>query len=116
MQSQYSIRLYELLKSYENMNGQIFEVIDLRKLLNLSDEVLADWFDFKRFVIERAIKEINKFTDIMVKYEPIKKGRKIFEVKFYVYTKSATDQVMAQRLIERTLDKTKKDEYNAIPF
>lgn len=116
MQSQYSIRLYELLKSYENMNGQIFEVVELRKLLNLADNVMADWFDFKRFVIERAIKEINKFTDITVKYEPTKKGRRVFEVKFYVHTKSATDQVMAQRLIERTLDKQKKAEHDNMPY
>lgn len=116
MKSQYSIRLYELLKSYENVKGIIYEVTELRKLLNLADDVLAEWYDFKRFVIEQAIKEINKFTDIKIKYDTIKKGRRVFEVVFHVETKSETDKIMSQRLIERTLDKQKKVEYDDMPF
>lgn len=116
MKSQYSIRLYELLKSYENVKGIIYEVTELRKLLNLADNVLAEWYDFKRFVIEQAIKEINKLTDIKIKYDTIKKGRRVFEVVFHVETKSEADQVMTQRLIERTLDKKKKTEYDDMPY
>lgn len=116
MKSQYSIRLYELLKSYENIQGIIYEVTELRKLLNLTDDVLPRWVDFKRFVIEQAVKEINQFTDIKIKYDPIKRGRSVFEVAFHIKTKSDTDQVMAQRLIERTLDKQKKADYDDMPY
>jgi plasmid replication initiation protein len=116
MRSQYSIRLYEILKSYENVKGIIYEVEELRKLLNLANDVMPRWVDFKRFVIEQAIKEINQFTDITIKYDTIKKGRSVFEVVFHIKTKSETDKIMSQRLIERTLDKKKKDEYEDIPF
>jgi plasmid replication initiation protein len=116
MRSQYSIRLYELLKSYENMGGIIYGVTELRRLLNIADDVMADWYDFKRFVIERALKEINKFTDINVKYEPLKKGRSVFEVKFSIVGKSEPAKIMSQRLIEQTLDKKKQDEYDELPF
>lgn len=113
MKSQYSIRLYELLKSYENVYGIIYEVTELRKLLNLDDKSLPRWVDFKRFVIEQAIKEINKFTDITIQYDTIKKGRSVFEVVFKVKSKSETEKVLSQRLIERTLDKSKDDD---IPY
>lgn len=116
MKSQYSIRLYELLKSYENVQDIAYEVKELRKLLNLTDDVLPRWVDFKRFVIEQAIKEINQFTDITVKYVPVKKGRKVFEVEFYIRSKSETAKIMSQRLIERTLDKKKKAEDDLIPY
>lgn len=116
MKSQYSIRLYELLKSYENIGGIIYEVTELRKLLNLADDVLPRWFDFKRFVIEQAIKEINQLTDIAVKCDTIKKGRSVFEVVFHVKTKSEVDKVKSQRLIERTLDKQKKTDYDDTPY
>lgn len=116
MKSQYSIRLYEILKSYENIQGIIYEVTELRKLLNLADDILTEWYNFKRIVIEQAIKEINEYTDIQVRYETFKKGRSVFEVAFHVKIKSKTEQIMAQRLIERTLDKKKQDEYEELPF
>lgn len=116
MKSQYSIRLYELLKSYENVKGIIYEVTELRKLLNLTDDVLPRWVDFKRFVIEQAIKEVNALTDIQIEYDTIKKGRSVFEVVFHVKTKTETDKIMSQRLIERTLDKQKKAEYDDMPY
>jgi plasmid replication initiation protein len=116
MKSQYSIRLYELLKSYGNIHAIAFEVTELRKLLNLEDDVLPRWVDFKRFVIEQAIKEINQLTDIKIQYVPNKKGRSVFEVEFYGKPKSEAEQVMAQRLIERTLDKEKKTDYDDMPY
>jgi len=116
MRSQYSIRLYEILKSYENVKGIIYEVEELRKMLNLDNDVMPRWVDFKRFVIEQAIKEINKFTDLFIKYDTIKKGRSVFEVVFHITSKTETEKVMSQRLIERTLDKKKKNAIDEIPY
>lgn len=117
MKSQYSIRLYELLKSYGNIHAIAYEVTELRKLLNLDDDVLPRWYDFKRFVLEQAIKEINQLTDIKIKYVPNKRGgRSVLEAEFYVEPKSEAEQVMTQRLIERTLDKQKKAEYDDMPY
>lgn len=116
MKSQYSIRLYELLKSYENIHAIAFEVTELRKLLNIADDILTEWYNFKRIVIEQAVKEINKLTDIKIKYDTIKQGRSVFEVVFHVEPKSETEQVMTQKLIERTLDKQKKTDYDDIPY
>lgn len=116
MKSQYSIRLYEILKSYENVQGIIYELGELRRILNLSDEVMPRWVDFKRFVIEQAIKEINKLTDITITYETIKKGRSVFEVVFHIKSKSETQKVLSQKLIERTLDKKNRNYNEDVPY
>ncbi|MEU2080260.1 hypothetical protein ABZ578_39875, partial [Streptomyces sp. NPDC013489] len=89
---------------------------ELRKVLNLDDDTLPRWVDFKRFVIEQAIKEINKLTDITITYDTIKKGRSVFEVVFNIKSKSETQKIISQRLIERTLDKKNKDNDDDTPY
>lgn len=116
MKSQYSIRLYELLKSYENIYGIIYEVDELRKLMSLPDNTLARWVDFKRFVIEQAVKEINELTDIIISYKAIKKGRSVDEVQFNIFPKSEKDKILAQNMIERRLDPKKAKDYDNIPY
>ncbi|MGR9527306.1 replication initiation protein (plasmid) [Priestia megaterium] len=116
MKSQYSIRLYEILKSYENMGGIIYEVRELRNLLGINDNVMPRWVDFKRFVIHQAIKEINNLTDISIRYETIKKGRSVFEIVFHVTTKTENSKILSQRLIERTLTKKKRNEDDDLPY
>jgi plasmid replication initiation protein len=118
MRSQYSIRLYELLKSYENIgaSGIAFEVDELRKTLAIPDDTLARWVDFKRFVIEQAVKEINHLTDITVRYNPIKKGRSVFEVQFNIFPKSEKAKILAQNMIERRLNPEKAKEYDETPY
>lgn len=85
MKSQYSIRLYELLKSYENLGGWAFTIDDLKK--RLSAETYDRYPDFKRKVIDIAMREINDFSDISVTYELEKQGRKYHRIKFIVKLK-----------------------------
>ncbi len=87
MRSTYSVRVYELLKSYHKNNSKWrFDVDKLKHLLDCDN---YDRFaDFRRFVLEPAVKEINKYTDIKVSYEAIKAGRKIAVVVFYIDEKT----------------------------
>lgn len=41
-------------------------------------------YDFKKYVLDHAVKEINKVADLKVSYEQEKKGRKIIGFKFKV--------------------------------
>lgn len=82
MQSKYSIRLYELLKSYQNLNETIiFTVENFQQQVGSSYD---EWYDVKRKVIEPALAEINGHTDIKVSYEVEKKGRAVHKVLFVV--------------------------------
>ena len=90
MQSQYGIRLYETLKSYEFRKEILFNLEDLKEML------MAKKYDvynsFKRRVLEIAIREINDFSDINVQYEPIKDGKKIVGLKFLISAKEDLDE------------------------
>jgi len=80
MRSQYSIKLYELLKSLEYKKRWIFDIEDLKRLL--SAEKYNRYPDFKRYVLDIAVREINDLSDITTWYEASKEGRKYAKIEF----------------------------------
>lgn len=56
-----------------------------------SEQVFKDWYEFKRKVLDVAVKEINnsKYSDIRIEYEPVKSGvgGKVVGIIFIVYRK-----------------------------
>lgn len=103
MSGQYSPRLYELLKSYQKNNKKWFFPIDeLKRLLGAQN--YKDFYDFKRFVLEPAIKEVNKFTDIQVAYNTHKEGRKVTRVHFFMDGKTDRELAQAHSDIQEALD------------
>lgn len=93
MKSSYSFRIYELLKSYAYKKSHTFDIDDLKSKLSATNYI--NFKDFRRKVIEVAVKEINEYTDIEVSWEPITKGRKVVEVKFYIKLRDVWGQVKA---------------------
>lgn len=81
----YSYRIYQLFMQYLNKEtGKGWTQIDfydLRYMLMLLDKYPLT-ADFKKRVIDPAIKEINEKSPLKAKYELIKKGRKFVAVKF----------------------------------
>lgn len=103
MKSQYAIRLYELLKSYQRNNFEwFFDVEGLKKQLNC--EQYGNFKDFRRRVLEPAVAEINEFTDIKIAWEPVKEGRKVARVTFYMVDKKKSALLEAERAISDALD------------
>lgn len=85
MRGQYSPRLYEILKSYQKNNREwFFDLDELKKLLDC--ENYDRWPDFRRRVVEPAVEEINKFTDLNVAYDTERSGRggKVSRVIFFL--------------------------------
>lgn len=82
MQSQYSFLMFELLKSYSNYKQYVFGLDDLKSRLGATH--YTDYRDFKKRVLDIATKEINLYTDLEISWEPISKGRKIIQIKFYI--------------------------------
>ena len=102
MRSTYSIRIYELLKSYAYAKKHTFRVDDLKKLLVC--EHYERFPDFRRKVIEKAVTEINKYTDIEVDWIPIKKGKKVIEIEFQIKTRGAIEKLIAAQQATEELD------------
>jgi plasmid replication initiation protein len=64
----YGKKMYELLKSYQHLTKEIYFELDKLKFL-LDAEHYDRYPDFRRNVLEPSIRDINKYTDIYVKYE-----------------------------------------------
>lgn len=85
MRSQYSIRLYELLKSYQNLKSHTFDIDELKRILDAAN--YKRYPDFKRKVLDIAMREINEFSDINVAYEVEKVGRRYAKLNFSIIFK-----------------------------
>lgn len=94
MKSPYSIRLYEILKSYAGLNRFTISVERIKKLLQYESN--TEYKYFKRDVLQKAIDEINRFTDLKIELEQIKNGRKVFELVFHISIKKSTDFYKSQ--------------------
>ena len=94
MKSSYSIRIYELLKSYSFTKRHTFKIDELKRALGC--EHYERFPDFKRRVIEIAVKEINPFTDLEVSWRPITEGRKVIEIEFYINTRDVLERIETQ--------------------
>ena len=125
MKHRYSPRIYELLKSYqfnnrkwtfENGTGTIYDlqrriaatVMDKKTRNPVSEvpESWANWAIFRRDVLDPAVKEINKYTDIKVAYQGKKedlhhkKTRAIRTIEFYMVEKTGLEQQDTDDLID----------------
>ena len=103
MSSQYSPRLYELLKSYQKNNREwFFEIDKLKRLLDCQN--YKNFNDFKKRALNPAVEEINKYTDINIAYDTEREGRKITRVIFYMAGKSKDALLKAQLEGSEALD------------
>ena len=103
MSSQYSPRLYELLKSYQINNARwFFDIDELKRLLDCQKYV--DFHDFKRRVLEPAVEEINKYTDLKIVYKTEKEGVKVTKVWFAMMGKTQTELLNTDKVINEELD------------
>lgn len=89
MKSKYSIRLYEILKSHQYKREIAIEVDILRQMLKC--ENYERYSNLKQKVLDVAIREINANSDLFVEIEPVKDGKKVWMVKFLMYSSSALE-------------------------
>lgn len=81
--STYAVRLYELLISWRRAGKTPeIELATLRGRLGVGEGELTRIDNFKRKVLDFAIKQINEHTDITAEYEQHKKGRTISGFSF----------------------------------
>lgn len=90
MKSVHALRVYELLKQYENTatRKREFEIGELKIILGVEDKYSA-FKDFEKYVLAVAKKEINTLTDIEIDYKKIYQGRgkKVVGIEFSIDTK-----------------------------
>lgn len=82
--STYSIRIYELLKQYEKIEKRGFLLEELKEILGVGDQY-PNYGNFRQRVILKAQQDLKKHTDIYFEFEPIKQGRGVHKLLFYIY-------------------------------
>jgi len=81
----YAVRLYELLIAWRSTGKTpVIELSDFRQKLGVLETEYSRMHDFKKRVLDPAIKNVNEHTDITIKVEQHKTGRSItgFSFKF----------------------------------
>lgn len=78
-----SIRRKDQLNELEN---PYITVEELRRMTNTEEEY-DRVYDFFRFVVDAAMKEISEHTHFEVSYEKVKSGRSVVGVRFYIKKK-----------------------------
>jgi len=81
--SNYSIRIYQLLKEYEKLTKRTFTVKELQELLQVPKS-LKIYANFKNKVLKVAEKELLENCDIYFEFEEIKEGRRVNEILFRI--------------------------------
>ena len=94
--SAYSIRLYELFKSLSNNESWFFTVDSLKEYLNCQEKYSV-FKDFRKWVLDPSLKEINNYSDLFITYTTEKNGRKIEKVVFSIAKKSDIQQQLEQQ-------------------
>lgn len=127
MHSQFSIRLYEMFRAYIGLRSAcddnrtrmsrintpvpyewVIDIDELKKKL-MVDNIKSYNRDnslFRIKVLEPAYREINELSDISFDFEMLKKGKKIYAVKFTIIYKD---------MIERINTTIKNDELLGLP-
>lgn len=104
MRSKYSIRLYEILKSYSFENGTEIELNKLKRLLDC--EKYENRFDnMKTRVLNISKDEINKYSDIIIEYIPIKQNRTITSIKYTIRKKTLNETIETMIELKKMLPK-----------
>lgn len=115
--SQYSIRIYELLMQYMKIGSRKFTLESLRKILMIQDSQYTKWNDFRRYVIEQALKELTEKSDITFEYEALKDGKRVVAVNFKILrneqrTKKISEEIGVDTEDLAAIDDTRKHPYN----
>jgi len=113
----YSPRIYELLKQYEKLGERTISVEELRYYLRLDSNTYRLYADLKRFCILRPQKELKEKTDISFEFEEIKRGRRVYAIKFII--KPNVNQMALMQGAESEIAATKADDEqvaNKLPF
>lgn len=87
--SPHAVRLYELLMQWRETGKRQVSLDWMRERLGLEGKYPV-FKDFRRYVVEHAVQQINEHTPITVSWSPHKTGRKVTHLIFsFVFDKPA---------------------------
>ncbi len=95
--SKYAIRLYELLIAWKNTRQVVsFDLQDFRDKIGLDTDEYKTMSNFKKFVLDVAVSQINEHTDMTVSYQQKKKGVRVSGFDFRMKMKPTQPKIKAR--------------------
>jgi len=73
-----------LVKQYETVGSRVLLVEELKDFLDIEEQSYNKYSHFKTRVLSKSLQEINKHSDLTVKMQEIKKGRKVDAIEFEI--------------------------------
>ena len=87
----YSQRLYEILKSWDDVDNVTIPLSDLHDMLSTPISMRKTFGEFRRRVLDKAYIDITSRTELKYVWTPIKSGRNIVAVDFIFSLSSIED-------------------------
>ena len=107
LNSEYSLKLYEILKQYEKIGERTCNLEELKKFLGVEKQYYR-YYNLKKRILLITQKEINEKTDISLKFEEIKEGRSIKAIRFYIKANKTKNKAIEEACV--TLEKYSNEE------
>ena len=82
--SGYSIRLYELMKKWQHLGQWEYPVEELKLKFGIEEGMYSRYTHFKNRVLKKAVEEVNEKTDLHIRFNEIKQGRKVEKISFTI--------------------------------
>ena len=102
----YSLKLYMLLMSYAKTHANVeISLENLHFTLETEGTLKSRFPDFRRFVLERAHKEISDKTGLVYEWEPVMLGRKVIAINFIFSAKVFAEKEEAKKLKSAAQDR-----------
>jgi len=87
MRSNYSKRIYMLLKQYVNIGERTLMIAELKRMLFIGESMPKSYEVYSHFkikVINQAVEDINKHTDLWVSFKDFREGRSVNRIVFSI--------------------------------
>lgn len=100
-----SLYSYFIKNDFKYANQDSYEIElsleNIKALIDIGEKKYDRWVDFRRYVLDRIVEEINSNTSLKLNYDTIKKGRPVVGVKFKITNNHS------EKLITQPSEKTK---------
>ena len=84
----YTIRLYELLKSYASMHNWIIGQQEFRELMHIPEGAYKKFTEFDKRVLRKSVAQVTEKTDLYVKHKKGKGFKQWKFIDFEIHTKA----------------------------
>ena len=113
-QSPYSVRIYEMAMQFQDIGHRTLPLDDLRETLDVATKY-PRFYDFKRRILDQAVKEIARHTDHVVTYDVVKDGRTPTAVVLHIRKKADGEATPGEQTALNLSSGPPADSYAGVP-